>query len=86
MAVLSAAFETFGVELTVESKAVPTTHAVDFESAKPIFLLGQKCAMAATKYFTLDGHVTDYIEIQQDLSKLYQGLAAFNKDPDDQCG
>lgn len=39
----------------------------------------------ALKHLTLDGHVTDHIEVLQDSSKLYNSLAPHLDDPDSKC-
>ncbi|KAL1479187.1 hypothetical protein MTO96_052063 [Rhipicephalus appendiculatus] len=49
----------------------------DFEGARPVFLKSQKWLEDAKAYYTLKDHATDYIEIIQEISKLYRELASF---------
>lgn len=76
----------FGCPVDEEARAaIPTTTPTTFDEAKAIFQLGQARIRAALKHLTLDGHVTDHIEITQDHSRLYQHLARFVSDPDTKC-
>ena len=71
------------VRVPEELLAVPQKLCTDFESAREIFLPGQRYLNAAKeKYFTLDEHCTDYVEIQQDLSALHKALVYFELDFD----
>ncbi|KAH7973042.1 hypothetical protein HPB52_020766 [Rhipicephalus sanguineus] len=57
----------------------------DFEGARPVFLKSQKWLEDAKRYYTLKDHATDYIEIVQEISKLYRELASFEPAPDRKC-
>jgi len=48
-----------------------------FEQARPLFLLASKHLEAAKGYFTLDGFVSDYADLQRDLSRLYRHVSSF---------
>ncbi|KAL3193980.1 hypothetical protein MRX96_001898 [Rhipicephalus microplus] len=57
----------------------------DFEGARPVFLKSQKWLEDAKTYYTLKDHATDYVEIVQEMSKLYRELASFESAPDRKC-
>lgn len=57
----------------------------DFEGARPVFLKSQKWLEEAKQYYTLKDHATDYIEVVQEMSKLYRELATFELAPDRKC-
>ncbi|XP_077522102.1 KIF-binding protein [Amblyomma americanum] len=54
----------------------------DFDGARPVFLKSQKWLEDAKQYYTLKDHATDYIEITQEMSKLYRELTHFEPAPD----
>ncbi|XP_065181768.1 KIF-binding protein-like [Sycon ciliatum] len=66
-------------------KDVPTDYVADFDQARQLFLLGQRHIELARKYFSLDDHCTDYVELIQNHSKLFHRLAVFEKDSDRVC-
>ena len=50
-----------------------------------LFLEGQKWLNLAKDFYVLDGHVTSYVEILQDMSQLYKLLAFFDEDFERRC-
>ena len=50
-----------------------------------MFLEGQRWLNKAREYYVLDGHVTDHIEIVQDMSQLFKYLAFFENDFERRC-
>ncbi|GAB5361363.1 hypothetical protein AAMO2058_000707000 [Amorphochlora amoebiformis] len=52
---------------------------LDYEDAKPVFLEGKKHLLTASKFFILDGFVTDHIKILQELSQLWKLLSVREK-------
>jgi hypothetical protein len=76
----------FGVEITDDARAaIPSEGPRNFVEAKAIFQMGQTHIRSALKILTLDGHVTDHIEVLQDQSRLYQALVPFVDDVDSKC-
>ncbi|CAN8031943.1 unnamed protein product [Ixodes persulcatus] len=72
--------EVAALEAMVTDKLV-----TDFEGAKPVFLTCQRWLTEAKEYYTLKNHATDYIEIVQEMSKLYKELAFFEPAADRRC-
>lgn len=66
-------------------ETVPMVAPESFEQAKAIFQLGQKYVRTTLTFWTMTDHVSDYVEILQDHSRLYQRLARFTVDANDQC-
>ncbi len=61
---------------------VPHRLATDFDSAREIFLPGQRAVNASKEeHFTLNDHCTDFVEASRDLSAMLKALAAFEEDP-----
>lgn len=80
----------FGSEDTFDSIAsheekVPCLLPLDFTEARGVFLVGQNYVTQAKEYFQMDGYVTDHIEILQDHSALFLGLAFFEEDLERRC-
>ena len=53
--------------------------------ARKLFLEGQKWLNNAKEFYVLDGHVTNYVEILQDMSQLFKLLAFFDADFERRC-
>lgn len=53
--------------------------------ARVLFLEGQKWLNISKEFYVLDGHVTDHVEILQDMSQLYKLLAFFDEDFERRC-
>ncbi|CAN7985885.1 unnamed protein product, partial [Ixodes pacificus] len=67
-------------------EAVVTDKLVtNFDGAKPVFLMGQQWLTEAKDYYTLKSHTKHYIEIIQEMSKLYKELAFFEPAADRRC-
>ena len=56
-----------------------------FFQARVLFLEGQKWLNISKEFYVLDGHVTNYVEILQDMSQLYKTLAFFDEDFERRC-
>lgn len=50
-----------------------------------LFLEGQKWLNISKEFYILDGHVTNHVEILQDMSQLYKLLAFFDEDYERRC-
>ncbi|XP_037575972.1 LOW QUALITY PROTEIN: KIF-binding protein-like [Dermacentor silvarum] len=72
-------------EVSQIEESITDKLVTDFEGARPVFLKSQKWLEDAKQYYTLKDHATDYIEIVQEMSKLYRELAAFEPAPDRKC-
>lgn len=75
----------FDLELTSAEGQITDAYVKDFEQARAVFLCVQRWLNAAKEFYVLDGHCTDYVEIVQDLSRLFKVLAYFELDFDRQC-
>eukprot|EP00111_Clytia_hemisphaerica_P008771 TCONS_00025650-protein len=60
---------------------LPTTYA----EAKALFVYSLKCLEQAKEFYQLDGYVTAYVEITQDISQLYKYLSFFDDSFDNRC-
>uniref|UniRef100_A0A2P2IAL2 KIF-binding protein n=1 Tax=Hirondellea gigas TaxID=1518452 RepID=A0A2P2IAL2_9CRUS len=54
----------------------------DYEGARVAFLVGLEHLEKVSSYFTLSDHASRHTEAVQSISRLYQGLAAFEPQPD----
>ncbi|XP_078576444.1 KIF-binding protein-like [Branchiostoma floridae x Branchiostoma japonicum] len=73
------------LELTALEDQVTDKKVTDFDQARAVFLVGQKYVNAAKKFYVLDGHVTDFVEITQDWSQLFRALSFFEQDFERRC-
>lgn len=55
------------------------------DDAKKVFHFAQSFVNSAIEYHTLNTHASDYVEIMQDYSRLYDVLAFYAEDPDVRC-
>jgi len=76
---------TFSLDISDLEVQVTGSKVLDFEQARPVFLHGQKCLNQAKEYYTKDDNASDYVEIIQDQSKLFQYLAFFESNSERQC-
>ncbi|CAM9230812.1 unnamed protein product, partial [Phaeothamnion confervicola] len=58
----------------------PAAIPLEFEAMRELFKLAVRHLEAAARHFVLDGYVTDYVRISQDVSRAYKHLAAFEVD------
>ena len=58
---------------------------ISLPQARVLFLEGQKWLNISKQFYVLDGHVTNHIEIIQDLSQLYKLLSFFDEDFERRC-
>lgn len=75
----------FNLEVTAQEDMVTDKFLNVFDSAREVFLAGQKWLNAGKEFYVLDGHCTDHVELIQDHSKLFKVLAFFEMDFERQC-
>ena len=75
----------FDLELTRAESLITDEFLLTFDDARIVFLQVQAWLNSAKEYYTIDEHCSDYIEIIQDNSKLYQQLSFFEMDFQRQC-
>ncbi|KAJ4426195.1 hypothetical protein ANN_27004 [Periplaneta americana] len=68
------------LELSSYEDQITDKYILIYDDARKVFLDAQKWLTRAKKYYTLDGHASDYVQIVQDLSQLYKYLAFFEED------
>ena len=73
------------LEVTLLEEQVTDKVAKDYESAKALFLSGQKWVNESKEFYKFDGYVSDFVEITQDLSQFYKYLAYFENDFERRC-
>eukprot|EP00794_Sanderia_malayensis_P013830 gene13830-15275_t len=73
------------LEVTSLEEQVADKSANSYETARELFLTGQKWLDTAKEFYVFDGYVTDSIEISQDMSQLYKYLAIFDDSFDRRC-
>ncbi|XP_067682951.1 KIF-binding protein-like [Haliotis asinina] len=78
-------FPRFNLEVTNHEEKVTDQFVRDFSEARGVFLLVQTRLNDAKRFYVVDGHCSDYIQIIQDMSKAYKELAFFEMDMDRQC-
>ncbi|XP_054468650.1 KIF-binding protein [Anoplopoma fimbria] len=83
-ALLFGSEDTFDSIASLEEK-VRCLLPLDFTEARAVFLVGQNYVTQAKDYFQMDGYVTDHIEILQDHSALFRGLAFYEEDLERRC-
>uniref|UniRef100_A0A8C4EP67 KIF-binding protein n=1 Tax=Dicentrarchus labrax TaxID=13489 RepID=A0A8C4EP67_DICLA len=83
-ALLFGSEDTFDSIASLEEK-VNCLSPLEFTEARAIFLVGQNYVTQAKEFFQMDGYVTDHIEILQDHSALFRGLAFFEEDLERRC-
>ncbi|XP_078481212.1 KIF-binding protein-like [Ciona intestinalis] len=75
----------FPLEVTLIEEKCPHDYCVNFNQAKKVFQFGKDRATESLKHFVLDGFVTDHIELNQDMSRLYQHVSFFEPNYDVRC-
>ena len=75
----------FDLELTRVENQITDKYLLTFDQARLVFLRLQEWLNKAKEYYTIDEHCSDYIEIIQDNSNLYQQLAFYEMDFQRQC-
>ncbi|RUS72998.1 hypothetical protein EGW08_019246 [Elysia chlorotica] len=73
-------FKEFDLELTCYEELVTDKHVMTFEDARRIFLFVVDRTTNARKFYSLDSHASDAVEIIQDHSRAYKLLAFFEID------
>ncbi|XP_046575702.1 KIF-binding protein-like [Haliotis rubra] len=78
-------FPRFNLEVTNYEEKITDQFVRDFSEAREVFLSVQTRLNDAKRFYVVDGHCSDYIQIIQDISKAYKELAFFELDMDRQC-
>lgn len=78
-------FQQFPLELTPYEEKVTDKLVRTFGDARKIFLFIVDKINSARKFYTLDSHASDAVEIIQDHSRAYKLLAFFELDMSRQC-
>lgn len=75
------------VELDVSAGEAQTAveYVQTFEEARPVFLCGQRALERACRFYTLEEHAGDHIELARLHSRLYKALVFFEPDLQRQC-
>lgn len=72
------------LKLDVYERQITDQFVLTFEDARAVFLNTQTWLNEAEKYYTLENHASDYVQIVQDTSQLYNLLAFYEDDPERQ--
>lgn len=72
------------INCIVNNFPIMSCHYSSFQ-ARCIFREAQKWLNQAKEYYILDGHVSDFVQIQQDVSQLFKYVAFFEDDKDRKC-
>lgn len=70
----------FEIDYQLIESSIACEYAKSYEEARLLFMSGMDRSLAAQRYYTLDGHCCDYIEIAKDRSQLFKLLANFETD------
>lgn len=73
------------LDLTEIENQITDQFILIFEDAKKVFLNIQKWLGLAQSYYTLETLASDYIEIVQDQSQMYEALLFFDENPEDRA-
>ena len=73
------------LEVSVYEERVTDKLPTNYEEAKTLYQFSIKCLDKAKEFYKLDGFVTAYVEIVQDLSQLYKCLSFFDNSFDNRC-
>uniref|UniRef100_UPI00358DEF89 KIF-binding protein isoform X2 n=1 Tax=Myxine glutinosa TaxID=7769 RepID=UPI00358DEF89 len=71
--------------VSLEEGQVPCELALSYPEARAMFLFGQSCVQAAKRYYSLNSHTTDYVEVVQDYGELFNALSFFEPDMHRRC-
>ncbi|PSN57546.1 KIF1-binding protein [Blattella germanica] len=72
------------LELSSYEDDITDKYLLIYDDARKVFLHAQMWLNKAKKYYTLDGHASDCVQIIQDISQLYKYLAFFEEDEERQ--
>lgn len=73
------------LEVSVYEERVTDKLPSNYEEAKSLYQFSMKCLDKSKEFYKLDGYVTAYVEIVQDVSQLYKYLAFFDNSFDNRC-
>ena len=79
------AFTFHSLDVSELESAIPAELVTSYESARPLFLLGQRHLDAARQFYTMESFASDCVAIIQDRSLLYKLLAHFEADASLKC-
>ncbi|XP_065055492.1 KIF-binding protein-like [Rhopilema esculentum] len=74
-----------GIEVTSLEEEVTDKLVKTYDEARNVFLCGQKWLQKAKEFYIFDGYVSDFVEINQDLSQLFKYLAFFDDSFERRC-
>ena len=74
-----------GLEVTSLEEQVLDKLAETYDEARSVFLCGQKWLQKAKDFYIFDGYVSDFVEINQDLSQLFKYLSFFDDSFERRC-
>ena len=57
----------------------------NYDGAKSLFSYSVSCLKSAKEFYKLDGYVSDYVEITQDISQLHKYLAFYDNEFENRC-
>eukprot|EP00762_Andalucia_godoyi_P006373 ANDGO_05843.mRNA.1 Protein KBP homolog len=72
----------FSAELGIPKPSLDIPAISSFEDARVVFRKALYGFTKAQEFYVLDGYVTDYTSIAQDISLLYKALLSFEADPE----
>ncbi|XP_012261040.2 KIF-binding protein-like [Athalia rosae] len=78
-------FEKIEKEIEMIASQLSDKYALDFNDARVIFLNAQQWLEEAKKYYTLENHASDHVQVIQDVSQLFKFLSFFEEDEDRQA-
>ena len=73
------------LEVSVYEERVTDKLPTNYEEAKRLYQFSIKCLDKAKEFYKLDGYVSAYVEITQDVSQLYKSIALFDDNFDNRC-
>ena len=73
------------LEVSVLEERVTDKLPSSYEEAKSLYQFSLKCLEKSKEFYKLDGYVTAYVEITQDISQLYKYLSFFDDNFDNRC-
>lgn len=73
------------LEVTCLEEQVRDSFVLDFADSRQVFLNSKKWLEEAKLYYTLNDHASDYVQIEQEMSRAYSALIYFEDDYDRQC-
>jgi len=73
------------LEVSVYEERVTDELPKTYADAKAVFVYSLKCLEKAKEFYKLDGYVSAFVEITQDVSQLYKFLTFFDDSFDNRC-